>query len=122
MLPDVVFGCLRQIIPERVPAEGASCVWLLALRGATQDASRGRYGFTLGFTSNGGTGARSGIDGLSATAFPTNLNGTHVEIAETQAPLIFWPKEMREGSGGAGRQRGGCGQGSEWESPRQKPR
>src|SRR3546814_11324628 len=23
MLPDVVFGCLRQIIPERVPAEGA---------------------------------------------------------------------------------------------------
>src|SRR3546814_3489449 len=24
MLPDVVFGCLRQIIPERVPAEGAS--------------------------------------------------------------------------------------------------
>src|SRR3546814_6262078 len=47
MLPDVVFGCLRQIIPERVPAEGASCVWLLALRGATQDASRGRYGFTL---------------------------------------------------------------------------
>src|SRR3546814_6429206 len=41
MLPDVVFGCLRQIIPERVPAEGASCVWLLALRGATQDASRG---------------------------------------------------------------------------------
>jgi len=24
MLPDVVFGCLRQIIPERVPAEGTS--------------------------------------------------------------------------------------------------
>src|SRR3546814_14484232 len=69
MLPDVVFGCLRQIIPERVPAEGASCVWLLALRGATQAASRGRYGFTLGFTSNGGTGARSGLDGISAMAF-----------------------------------------------------
>ncbi|AEC21276.1 Hydantoin utilization protein B [Pusillimonas sp. T7-7] len=110
MLPDVVFGCLRQIIPERVPAEGASCVWLLTLRGATQDASRGRYGFTLGFTSNGGTGARSGADGLSATAFPTNLNGTPVEIAETQAPLIFWRKELREGSGGAGRTRGGLGQ------------
>ncbi|MGB6102476.1 MAG: hydantoinase B/oxoprolinase family protein [Pusillimonas sp.] len=110
MLPDVVFGCLRQIIPERVPAEGASCVWLLTLRGATQDASRGRYGFTLGFTSNGGTGARSSIDGLSATAFPTNLNGTPVEIAETQAPLIFWRKELREGSGGAGRTRGGLGQ------------
>ncbi len=110
MLPDVVFGCLRQIIPDRVPAEGASCVWLLTLRGETPDASQGRYGFTLGFTSNGGTGGRLGKDGLSATAFPTNLNGTPVEVAETQTPLIFWRKELRDGSGGAGRSRGGLGQ------------
>ena len=27
MLPDVVFGCLRQVIPDRVPAEGTSCLW-----------------------------------------------------------------------------------------------
>ena len=27
MLPDVVFGCLKQIIPDRVPAEGTSCLW-----------------------------------------------------------------------------------------------
>ncbi|MDP3250825.1 MAG: hydantoinase B/oxoprolinase family protein [Hydrogenophaga sp.] len=121
MLPDVVFGCLRQIIPERVPAEGASCVWLLTLRGPTADATQGRYGFTMGFTSNGGTGARERKDGLSATAFPTNLNGTPVEIAETQTPLIFWRKELREGSGGEGEKRGGLGQVIEVESTCGKP-
>ena len=110
MLPDVVFGCLRQVVPARVPAEGASCVWLLTLRGEAEDPLRGRYGFTLGFTSNGGTGGRHDKDGLSATAFPTNLNGTPVEVAETQTPPIFWRKELREGSGGAGRNRGGLGQ------------
>jgi N-methylhydantoinase B len=121
MLPDVVFGCLRQIIPERVPAEGASSVWLITMRGETQDPLAGKYGFTLGFTSNGGTGARHGKDGLSATAFPTNLSGTPVEIAETQTPLIFWRKELRQGSGGAGRNRGGLGQVIEVESACDKP-
>lgn len=116
MLPDVVFGCLRQIIPDEVPAEGTSCVWLITLRGDAQGAKDGGHGFTLGFTSNGGTGARHGKDGLSATAFPTNLAGTPVEIAETQTPLIFWRKELREGSGGAGATRGGLGQILEIES------
>ena len=32
MLPDVVFGCLRQAIPDRVPAEGASCIYLMTFR------------------------------------------------------------------------------------------
>lgn len=121
MLPDVVFGCLRQVVPQRVPAEGASCVWLLTLRGESAEAGRGRYGFTLGFTSNGGTGARFDKDGLSATAFPTNLNGTPVEVAETQTPLIFWRKELREGSGGAGSSRGGLGQVIEVGSASAKP-
>lgn len=119
MLPDVVFGCLRQIIPERVPAEGTAAVWLLTLRGEAPDAA-GTYGFTLGFTSNGGTGAREARDGLSATAFPTSLACTPVEIAETQTPLVFWRKELREGSGGAGRTRGGLGQVIEIESACQK--
>ncbi|WP_158906935.1 hydantoinase B/oxoprolinase family protein [Burkholderia sp. L27(2015)] len=116
MLPDVMFGCLRQMSPDRVPAEGASSVWLITMRGETTDPNAGRYGFTLGFTSNGGTGARNGRDGMSATAYPTNLSGTPVEIAETQTPLIFWRKELREGSGGAGKTRGGLGQVIEVES------
>jgi N-methylhydantoinase B len=39
-----------------------------------------------------------------------------VEIAETQTPLIFWRKEFRPDSGGAGRTRGGMGQIIEIES------
>ena len=33
MLPDVTFGCLRQVVPERVPAEGTSCLWNINVRG-----------------------------------------------------------------------------------------
>ncbi len=110
MLPDVVFGCLRQVIPERVPAEGTSCLWNLNVRGQTRDGVGGNYGFSMAVTSNGGTGARFGKDGLSATAYPSGVRGTPVEIAETQTPLIFWKKELRPDSGGAGRTRGGLGQ------------
>jgi N-methylhydantoinase B len=33
-----------------------------------------------------------------------------VEVSENVAPVIFWRKELRDGSGGAGRTRGGLGQ------------
>jgi N-methylhydantoinase B len=110
MLPDVVFGCLRQVIPQRVPAEGTSCLWNLNVRGETQSGTGGNYGFTMAITSNGGTGARATLDGLSATAYPSGVRGTPVEISESQTPLIFWRKELRPDSGGPGRTRGGHGQ------------
>ncbi|TMJ05100.1 MAG: hydantoinase B/oxoprolinase family protein [Alphaproteobacteria bacterium] len=110
MLPDVVFGCLRQLVPERVPAEGTSCLWNLIVRGETQSGAGGNYGFSMAITSNGGTGARPNKDGLSATAYPSGVRGTPVEIAESQTPLIFWKKELRPQSGGAGRTQGGHGQ------------
>ena len=110
MLPDVVFGALRQAIPDRVPAEGTSCLWNLNVRGQTDEAGLGNYGFMMAVTSNGGTGARPMKDGLSATAYPSGVKGTPVEIAESITPLIFWRKEFREDSGGAGTTRGGLGQ------------
>ena len=99
MLPDVVFGCLRQVIPDRVPAEGTSCLFNITLRGQTGDRLRGNYGFATTFTSNGGTGARPTKDGLSATAYPSGVRGTPVEIAEQIMPVIFWKKEYREDFG-----------------------
>jgi N-methylhydantoinase B len=110
MLPDVVFGCLRQTLENRVPAEGTSCLWNITLRGRLADADTGNYGFATTFTSNGGTGARPNADGLSATAYPSGVKGTPVEIAEQIMPVIFWKKELRPGSGGDGRMRGGHGQ------------
>jgi len=110
MLPDVVFGCLRQCTPGKLPAEGTSCIWNITLRGRISGSDTGNYGFATTFTSNGGTGARPEQDGLSATAFPSGVRGTPVEIAEQILPLIFWRKELRVGSGGKGRTRGGHGQ------------
>ena len=113
MLPDVVLGCLNQIIPDRVPAEGTSCLWNPVLLGGHGIAD-GDYGTSRPFAMNtfhaGGTGARPGKDGLNATAFPSGVRNTPVEVNETIAPLIFWKKEYRTDSGGPGAQRGGLGQ------------
>jgi N-methylhydantoinase B len=121
MLPDMVFGCLRQAVPQRVPAEGTSCLWNITLRGRLAADDTGNYGFATTFTSNGGTGARPHSDGLSTTAYPSGVRGTPVEIAEQIMPLIFWRKEYRAGSGGIGRTRGGLGQTIEIESGINQP-
>ena len=110
MLPDVVFGCLHQALPDRVPAEGTSCLWTLTLgRGATAAQGNARR-FMLNAVHNGGTGARPQADGLSATAYPSGVRGTPVEITEQISPLVYRRRELRPASGGAGRQQGGHGQ------------
>ncbi|MGH6944203.1 MAG: hydantoinase B/oxoprolinase family protein, partial [Geminicoccaceae bacterium] len=110
MLPDVVFGCLHQAVPERVPAEGTSCLWTLTMgRGAAGPHANARR-FMLNAVHNGGTGARPGADGLSATAYPSGVRGTPVEITESISPLLYRRRELRPDSGGAGRTRGGLGQ------------
>ncbi|TCN22806.1 hydantoinase B/oxoprolinase family protein [Sinorhizobium americanum] len=114
MLPDVVFGCLAQLVPEKVLAEGASALWNLILEDAhdaclTQGISATRR-FSALSVQTGGTGARSRLDGLNATAFPSGVSGVPIEILETLTPLVFWRKELRPGSGGAGEFRGGLGQ------------
>lgn len=114
MLPDVAFGCLAQVIPDRVMAEGASSLWNLILEDAHDACLAQGIGATQRFSAlsvqTGGTGARSSLDGLSATAFPSGVAGVPVEILETITPLVFWRKELREGSGGEGRHAGGLGQ------------
>jgi len=109
LLPDVVFGCLHQVIPEVVPAEGTCCLWDLPLRGGYSTGA-GSTRFASELVHNGGTGARPGSDGLSATAYPSGVLGSLVEITESVAPLILWRREYRQDSAGAGKYRGGLGQ------------
>ena len=118
MLPDVVFGALAHAVPERVPAEGASCLWNLTFRGRSDRSANQAEGtlFTITAVTNGGTGARPRKDGLSATAYPSGVRGTPVEINESLAPVVFWRKELRTDSGGDGQYRGGLGQVLEIES------
>jgi N-methylhydantoinase B len=66
--------------------------------------------FTVTLFHNGGTGARPASDGLSATAFPSGVRNTPVEINEAISPIVVWRKEYRIDSGGAGEHRGGTGQ------------
>ncbi len=110
LTPDLVFGCLCQAMPDMVPAEGASCMYDLPLRSAPEVAQRGGEVFALELAHNGGTGARPESDGLSATAFPSGVWGSQVEITESVAPVLIKQRELRCDSGGAGRQRGGLGQ------------
>jgi N-methylhydantoinase B len=59
---------------------------------------------------SGGTGARSGKDGVSATAFHlSNCKTAPVEIIESEFPTRVERFEMIPDSGGAGRWRGGLG-------------
>ncbi len=114
MLPDVVLGCLEQALePGSVPAEGASCLWnpvLLGGPGLTGAYAYRAEPFVVNPFHTGGTGARPRKDGLSATAFPSGVRSTPIEITETVAPLIFWRKEYIPDSGGPGEFRGGLGQ------------
>ncbi len=115
MLPDVVLGALGQAMPPgSVPAEGSSCLWNPVIMGGPGLAGSYGYGDAEPFVVNpfhtGGTGARPGKDGLSATSFPSGVRSTPIEITETVAPLIFWRKEYIPDSGGPGEYRGGLGQ------------
>jgi N-methylhydantoinase B len=116
LLPDLMMGCLHQVVPRRVAAEGSSCLWNPPLRGgaSVSGQSRGNRPVVADFEivtfNSGGTGARPTQDGLDGTAFPSGVRTMPVEATENVAPVIFWRKELRPDSAGAGRTRGGCGQ------------
>lgn len=111
LMPDLVFGCLHQALPDRVPAEGASCMFDLPMRHvADLDREKEMTHFAIELVHNGGTGARPTKDGLSATAYPSGVWGSQVEITESVAPVIIHRRELRRDSGGAGKYRGGLGQ------------
>ena len=117
ILPDAVFGALRQAIPDKVPAEGTSCLWNIILRSMPGSQNP----FTLMAATNGGTGARPIKDGLSATAFPSGVKGTPIEILESTNPILVWQKDLRPDSCGHGQFRGGLGQDVEIENRAAEP-
>lgn len=115
LLPDTVLGCLHQVLAGGVQAEGAASLWNIQLRGGPSVAPNSGYAgkipeFEMLHFNSGGSGARPHKDGMSATAFPSGVRGMPVEASEAITPVIFWRKEFREDSGGAGTYRGGLGQ------------
>ena len=109
-VPDLVKGALAGAVPDRVPAEGSAALWNIQFSVSPLPSNKtGRPAEMLLFNS-GGTGARPTLDGLNATAFPSGVMTMPAEATEQVGPLVIWRKELRDGSGGAGRHRGGLGQ------------
>ena len=109
-VPDVVLGALHDCVPELVPAEGASALWNIQISARPADPGSDQPGAEMLLFNSGGTGARPGLDGLSATAFPSGVKTMSIEATEHVGPIVIWRKDLREGSGGAGTHRGGLGQ------------
>jgi N-methylhydantoinase B len=110
-LPVLVFGCLGQVVPERVMAAAGSPMWGMNQSGVhpAPDGGRGRPYANM-FFYNGGMGGNARGDGVTCLSWPSNVSSTAIEISEHIAPLRFHHKRLRPDSGGPGRHRGGLGQ------------
>jgi len=106
ILVAAVFGALSKVIPEKIPADPGSPIWILTLSGINK---KGRKFTNIGFY-NGGIGASIHGDGMNCMSFPSNLQNTPIEITEYLTPVVVEKKELRMDSGGAGKFRGGLGQ------------
>jgi len=98
---DVCLAVLAQALPGRVGAAG---------QGTMNNVIVGGRAFVYYETVAGGQGARPGRDGMSGvhTAMTNTLN-TPIEALERAFPLRVRRLRLRDGSGGAGRWRGGDG-------------
>ncbi len=107
---DLCLGAIAQALPDTVPAEGAGALWNFQASARSADPSAALPPVELLMFNSGGSGARPTLDGLTATAFPSGVRTMSVEATEQIGPIVIWRKEIRENSGGAGKQRGGLGQ------------
>jgi len=104
---DLVLGALAQAAPERVIAAGNGACATASFSGA--DPADGRLWIYLE-TIGGGSGARASKDGLDGVhVHMTNTSNLPVEALEVEYPLTVLRYELVDGSGGAGKFRGGMG-------------
>src|SRR5262249_9017945 len=109
LVPDLVLGAMAKALPGKILAEGAGALWNIHISARPIAGTAGRRAEVLMFNS-GGMGARPGLDGLSATAFPSGVHTMPIEATEHTGPIVIWRKELRPNSGGDGEFRGGLGQ------------
>jgi N-methylhydantoinase B len=104
---DTVLRAFAQFAPARVPAASQGTMNLIGVGGV--DPRNGRP-YTYIETIAGGQGGRpmgDGMDGVQCNM--TNTMNTPIEALEISYPLRVVRYEIRAGSGGAGRHRGGHG-------------
>ena len=106
-LVDVLLGALAQALPEKIPAASCGSMNNLTIGGRS---AAGEELFAYYETIAGGSGggpAGPGASGLQSHM--TNTLNTPVEALEHAYPLLILRYSLRQGSGGAGRFRGGEG-------------
>ena len=104
---DTVLKAFAQLAPARIPAASQGTMNLIAVGGV--DPRSGRS-YTYIETIAGGQGGRPGGDGMDGVQCNmTNTMNTPVEALEISYPMRVERYEIREGSGGSGRNRGGHG-------------
>ena len=106
-IAEAVFAALVGALPDRVTAAPAGTSGNFALGG--HDPDRGRD-FVMYQLSGGGYGGHAGGDGISNGCSTIGISkAPPVEIMEQAFPVLYLRYALREGSGGAGRHRGGFG-------------
>ena len=106
-IAEAVFAAMVQALPGKVTAAPAGSSGNFALGG--HDPARGRD-FVMYQISGGGYGGNAWHDGLSNGCSTIGISKSPpVEIMEQAFPVLYRHYALREGSGGAGRHRGGLG-------------
>ncbi len=106
-IAEAVFAALVQAIPEKVTAAPAGSSGNFGLGG--HDPERGRD-YVLYQISGGGYGGNADHDGLANGCSTIGISKSPpIEIMEQNYPILYRHYRLREGSGGAGRHRGGFG-------------
>ncbi len=106
-IAEAVFAALVPALPDRLFAAPAGTSGNFALGGIDQrhDKPYVMYLFT-----GGGYGGSQQMDGLSNGCSTIGISTMQpVEVLEQRYPILFKEFTLREGSGGAGQQRGGFG-------------
>lgn len=104
---EAVFIAMGQAIPERMFASPAGTSGNFSLGG--YDPEKRRH-YIMYFFSGGGYGGWWETDGLTNGCSTVGISKTQpIEVLEQHYPILFEEYALREGSGGAGRHRGGFG-------------
>jgi N-methylhydantoinase B len=106
-IAEAVFLALVQAIPDRLTAAPAGTSGNFALGGVDPAKAAG---YVMYLISGGGYGGNAQHDGLSNGCSTIGISKSQpVEVIEQYYPVLFRRFALREGSGGAGAQRGGFG-------------
>lgn len=106
-IAEAVFLALAPAAPERLFAAPAGTSGNLAIGG--RDPKIGR-GYVMYLVTGGGYGGSNEVDGMSNGCSTIGISKTPpIELLEQRFPVLFEEFALAEGTGGAGRQRGGFG-------------